>query len=462
MPGKVLVIDGISTNRIVLRVKLSSAFFTVLQASNGTEALAMLAHEKPDLIMVSAVLPDMTGEMFCKRVKRVDGGRDRPVVLTLPESNRDALISGLRAGADEVMCHPFSDELLYARLRALIRSRNSLDDLGLSETHDPGYGLAEPMTPYLPPLRIGLVTTQVAKGVLWRQAMNLHPRHQLVTYTPRNLMQEFALTGVPDILVLHLPAGTKDNGLTLLAGLHAQPDLRRTQFMVVLDEHSNYLAADALDLGANDLLFNGFDAQEATLRLSKLARNKHLADRLHHSVRDGLRAAMTDALTGLHNRRFAMPELTNLLTQSQVSKRPVAVLMADIDHFKQINDSFGHAIGDAVLRQIASRMSAMMRPQDLLARIGGEEFLIALPGLSVDQARLAAKRLCSAIGTRPLTVAGLPDPITTTISIGLALTPCPKTHAHVTAAELMKQADTALYSSKAEGRNQVSLCQPAA
>lgn len=461
MPGNILIVDGISTNRIVLRVKLSSAFFSVIQAATGAEAMALIAQHQPDLIMVSARLPDMSGEAFCKQVKISEQGRDCPVVLIQPQSDRTTLISGLSAGADEVLFHPFSDALLFARLRSLIRGRSSFDDLGIKSPPSPTYGMSEPATPFLPALQIGLVAPQPTQILMWKKVLQRHPRHRLTSHQPRSLMGDLTTDGVPDILIVHLGGRVADNGLALLAGLRAQPELRRTQFLAVLDEKAEYLAADALDLGANDLLLKDFGIEEATLRLTKLARNKHLADRLHFSVRDGLRAAVTDPLTGLHNRRFALPELAKMLNAGRRHQSPVAVMMVDIDHFKRVNDTFGHAIGDAVLRQVAARMTDMMRPQDLLARIGGEEFLIALPGLKLEQARYAAKRLCDAVGTAPIQLKETQKLIYTTISIGLAVS-ASRCVDDVGASDLLDLADQALYSSKAEGRNQVSYTLPAA
>ena len=102
-------------------------------------------------------------------------------------------------------------------------------------------------------------------------------------------------------------------------------------------------------------------------------------DQLRASVEDRLRLAMTDPLTGLHNRRYAMAHLSRIAERAAVAGRTFALMILDLDRFKAINDTHGHAAGDAVLAEVAARLSAQLRPIDLVARIGGEEFLIALP-----------------------------------------------------------------------------------
>ncbi|CUH65684.1 Stalked cell differentiation-controlling protein [Thalassovita gelatinovora] len=462
MPSKILIVDGISTNRIVLRAKLSAAFYTVLQAGSGAEAMAIVEREQPDLVMVSAALPDMTGEFFCKKIKIIEGGGDRPVVLILPFANQSALITGLGCGADQVLFHPFNDQYLFAQVRALIRGRNSAEDLYLRENTKRSLGFGDSAAPYLPALRVGVVTEDYACAMTWMKPLRLHPRHKVTCHTPRSLMRDIEDQGVPDILVIGISSQNTESGLSLLAGLHAQPAMRRTMFLAVIGNGNNTLAADALDLGASDVLLNGFDADEAVLRLTKLARRKHLADRLHHSVRDGLRAALLDPLTGLYNRRYALPQLGKLVETSVTTQQPMAVMLADIDHFKKINDSLGHAVGDGVLKTIGQRLHRLMRPCDLLARIGGEEFLIVMPNVSADTARSSARRICAAIGMVPFDLPDLPRPIPVTVSIGMSIYDNQQAKPRPCAEMLLDQADQALYDAKSEGRNQVTLSRPAA
>nr|WP_246391213.1 GGDEF domain-containing protein [Limimaricola variabilis] len=181
--------------------------------------------------------------------------------------------------------------------------------------------------------------------------------------------------------------------------------------------------------------------------------------------RHGLEASLTDALTGLWNRRYALPHLARLITEARKRNRPLAVMLLDIDLFKAVNDRHGHAAGDAVLAQVAARLRDGLRPADLIARIGGEEFLVAMPDATLDQARRAAERLRRRIRERPFDIGGSGQASlqVVTVSVGVALGPGPAGAAPDMAAEaLMRRADTALYAAKRTGRNRVKVSLSAA
>jgi diguanylate cyclase (GGDEF)-like protein len=161
-------------------------------------------------------------------------------------------------------------------------------------------------------------------------------------------------------------------------------------------------------------------------------------------------AAKTDALTGLPNRGSFFQEAASL---SQTGSRPLALLMIDLDHFKSINDQFGHAVGDRVLKIFAQTTAGNLRPTDLVGRLGGEEFAVLLPGASEEGAWIVAERLRSAFADAATTVDGLP--VHATASVGMSvLNPGQDMNA------LLDLADQALYRAKAAGRNRVVGAQP--
>ena len=176
--------------------------------------------------------------------------------------------------------------------------------------------------------------------------------------------------------------------------------------------------------------------------------------------------AEKDALTGLYNRRYALPHLDRVAEQAAAADRPYAVMLADLDHFKAINDRYGHEVGDAVLIECARRLQRNIRSVDLVARIGGEEFLLVLPNTGRAAARQAALRLCRKISDRPIKLPGYETGINVTISIGLALSSTghtgPALHYGNTPRDLLARADRALYRAKEMGRNRYMLERTAA
>ena len=203
------------------------------------------------------------------------------------------------------------------------------------------------------------------------------------------------------------------------------------------------------------------DPHEIGLRLCRLLQRKRQDDRLRDTVARWLRLAVIDPLTGLHNRRFALPQLGRLMLRARRTGSRLAVMVIDLDRFKSVNDAFGHAAGDHVLVEVARRLQANLRTGDLVARIGGEEFLVALPETGLADANLLAERLCRAIEQDRIAI-GNGRQISITVSIGLAVTDSTQCPDAVTVAALVADADSALLRSKAQGRNQVTVCRPAA
>jgi two-component system cell cycle response regulator len=223
------------------------------------------------------------------------------------------------------------------------------------------------------------------------------------------------------------------------------------------------LGAHAFDLGADDLMTEGFDPSELALRVKALLQRKRKAEHLRATVRSGLQEATIDPLTGLHNRRYAMPHLEQTVRHARQTGSPFAVMAADLDHFKQVNDLYGHASGDAVLVEVAKRLRRSLRGTDMVARIGGEEFLIVMPGTSLAEARNTALRVCGEISATPFEVPGSTSPIPVTISIGMILAGADEcARLSYPGVTLLDRADRALYAAKGRGRNQVTLGRPAA
>jgi two-component system cell cycle response regulator len=449
MTRRILVVDDVPTNRIILKVKLNAACYETVLAESGAEALQIARHTPPDLILLDYAMPGMDGIAVC-RALRADPATVRvPVIMFTASGDEVAKLAALRAGADDFLVKPIDDKVLLARIRNLLRARSGALAEGAAGLEN--LGLAEPAAGFDRPARVALIAQRPETALRWRAALTPHLR---AVVTP--VAREAALDGRndgADLYIVGVDLESPGSGLQLMSELRSRPGSAHAAICLVMPPGAHAVAATALDLGADEVLPEGFDGVEAAVRAEALIARKRDGDRLRARLAEGLRLATTDPLTGLHNRRYAMAMLGRMLADAAAGGSGCAVLALDIDRFKAVNDRFGHAAGDAVLVEVAARLTASLRSGDLLARVGGEEFLIALPGVTGPEALALAERLRRAVGDTPFHPATTEGPLRVTVSIGLALV----ADAMVAPAEAMGCADRALMAAKADGRNQVVL-----
>lgn len=346
------------------------------------------------------------------------------------------------------MRKPVDDRVLLARIRSLLRG-GGLYEMA-REFEDLGF--AEPEPAFALPARIFLIAQSAHTAVTWRHRIGAQMRDPVSVLSPGAVLDGAATS--PDLFVIEADP-SRTQCLQLVSELRSRRDSRHAAICLVVNDASGVDLATALDIGADDAVAEGFDGAEIALRARALIRRKRHADGQRARVTEGLRLALADPLTGLSNRRHAMPVLARMITAARLSQSRCAVMILDLDRFKSVNDRYGHATGDSVLTEAAQRLASLCRPSDLVARIGGEEFLIARSGVDEPAAFAFAQGLRSAISERPM--AGQ-DPghsldLAVTASIGLALTDFTDEPAEA----VLARADMALLAAKRDGRDLVSI-----
>ena len=259
-----------------------------------------------------------------------------------------------------------------------------------------------------------------------------------------------AAEGNYDLLIVSLDLDNFD-GLRLCSQARSLERTRHVPILAIADPAHNARLLRGLEIGVNDYLLRPVDSNELLARARTQIRKRRYTDHLRDNVQNSIEMAITDALTGLHNRRYMESHLTTLAEQASAHRRPLALMLLDIDYFKSINDSFGHDAGDDVLREFATRVRKSIRGIDLACRYGGEEFVVVMPETDLHVASLVAERLRRSIAGEPFAVSKGARRIEVTISIGLTTLE----HNGESVADVLKRADNALYRAKHEGRNRV-------
>jgi two-component system cell cycle response regulator len=226
---------------------------------------------------------------------------------------------------------------------------------------------------------------------------------------------------------------------------------RQAPILAVVDPRDRSRLLKALDLGVNDLLPKPFDPLELRVRAKALIRRKRYADYLRDTVVQSMEMAVTDPLTGLNNRRYMMGQLDALFEECKSGSEAISLLMLDIDQFKRVNDTWGHARGDQVLKEVAGRIAACVRTMDLPCRYGGDEFVVVMPATHLSDAAAVAERIRCAVSASPVMVEG--QDIRVSVSVGVSTNEGEEDRPE----SLLRRADEALYEAKVSGRNQVML-----
>jgi two-component system, cell cycle response regulator len=449
MTARVLVVDDIMANVKLLEARLSAEYFEVLTAYSGQEALDLLETEHVDVVLLDVMMPGMDGFEVCRRIKSHSKTMHLPVVMVTALDQQRDKVQGLRAGADDFLAKPVDDIALITRVRNLARLKALNDEMigrggayiGLMCGTGPEVRNAERGA------RILLVEDQ--ERTVQRVVAALNKMHAVdVVAQPAAALAHFGNHGY-DLLITSLaPAGA--DGLRLCSQVRSLESLRHLPIMVIADPADERRLLRALDMGVNDYLMRPIDRHELIARVRTQVRRKRHADDLRNSLDAGLELAVTDPLTGLFNRRYLETRTTALAGQAEATGRPLSVLVVDIDRFKSVNDTYGHAAGDSVLREFAQRLRCNIRSVDLLCRSGGEEFIVIMPDTSLWRAGQIAERLRASVAAAPFCL----DPTTSiavTASVGLATLEGPVEGMDA----LFRRADQALYAAKREGRNRV-------
>ena len=452
MTARILVVDDVLPNIKLLEARLTAEYFDVLTATNGPEALAICAQGNCDIVLLDVMMPGMDGFEVCRRLKADAKTAHLPVVMVTALDQPADRVRGLEAGADDFLTKPVDEIALLARVRSLARLKVSVDELRSRAETSINLGVTDATDAAIVDKgengRILLIDDRAASSDRIIAAMR--GVHSLDIETdPKEALFKGA-EGNYDLIVVSLGL-TNYDGLRLCSQMRSLERTRHVPLLMIADLEDRQRVLRGLDLGVNDYLVRPIDRNELLARVRTQLRRKRYADALRDNFQASIEAAIVDPLTGLNNRRYLESHLHSLLDLAAHRGRPVSMMVLDIDHFKKVNDTYGHDAGDEVLKEFAARVRRVIRTADLVCRMGGEEFVVVMPDTSLDVAAKVGERVRMAVQGAQFPINGGARAIPVTVSIGIS-----DRGRDVGPEALFKRADKALYRSKNNGRNQVT------
>jgi two-component system, cell cycle response regulator len=452
MTARVLVVDDVPANVRLLEARLSAEYFDVVTASCGQEALVVCERAECDLVLLDVMMPDMDGFEVCRRLKSNPATHHIPVVMVTALDQPSDRVRGLEAGADDFLTKPIPEMALIPRVRSLARLKVVTDELRMRALTSREIGIQSPERDAVSDTgrngRVLIVDDRPASHE--RISATLSKEHEVDVEPDPNQALFHAADGNYDLVIVSLGMENYD-ALRLCSQLRSLDRTRNLPILVVTEPDNNARMARGLEIGVNDYLLRPIDKNELLARVRTQVKKRRYTERLRDSFQMSIEMAITDALTGLSNRRYMESHLATLIEQAAARGKSLAALVLDIDYFKAINDSHGHDAGDDVLRDFALRIKRSIRGIDLACRYGGEEFVIIMPETDMAVAAMVAERLRRRIAADPFAIAQGTRHIPVTISIGIAGLRGKDDNA----ANLLKRADEALYRAKRDGRNRV-------
>jgi two-component system, cell cycle response regulator len=397
-------------------------------------------------------MPELDGFEVCRKLKSNPLTHHIPVVMVTALDQPSDRVRGLEAGADDFLTKPVTDITLVSRVRSLARLKMVTDELRMRAVTSREIGIQSPEREAVRETgrngRVLLVDDRLSS---YQRLVATLSNEQTVDVesNPNNALLK-AAEGQYELVIVSL--GLRDfDGLRLCSQIRSLERTRNIPILAITDSDNSARLARGLEIGVNDYLMRPVDRNEMLARVRTQIKKRRYTERLRDNVQTSIELAITDGLTGLFNRRYMETHLGTLVEQAAAHKKPIALLVLDIDYFKAINDGYGHDAGDDVLREFALRIRKAIRNIDLGCRYGGEEFVIVMPETDMAVATMVAERLRRRIASEPFAIQQGERSLEVTISIGIAAL----SGADDKAAAILKRADQALYRAKRDGRNRV-------
>lgn len=454
MSTRVMVVDDILPNVKLLEAKLLGEYYEVVTALSGPEALQKIVDTKPDIVLLDVMMPGMDGFEVCRRIKANPLVSHIPVVMVTALTDSEDRVRGLESGADDFLSKPVNDIALMARVRSLVRLKMTIDEWRARENTASQLGVSDEnssvMSQPADHARVLVIEDMDFESGKIRDTLGRDENDVQIAKNGLEALQMIARNDF-ELIIVSLNLKNED-GMRLCSHLRSNERTRNTPIIMLGNEDDLPRIAHGLEIGAHDYVMRPLDRNEMLARVRTQVRRKRFQERLRTNYEISLSMALTDGLTGLYNRRYFEVHMQKMLQVAKMTSKPLGVLYMDIDHFKAVNDTHGHNVGDEILKGFAARIKDSLRSFDLVARLGGEEFVALLPDVTPEIAYYISERLRLFVADKPFPCSASGGELKITSSFGGVVIDASKED-QATVSDILKRADDQLYKAKHDGRN---------
>jgi two-component system cell cycle response regulator len=417
---RALIVDPSSAIAFTLSSLFAKFCINAHVAKNGHDAIELLKKTSVDILCFSYELGDMNGIDFFTSAKSRELLHQQPSLMFSSSSNRTIIRQALEAGVTD--CIPKNN---LKQLEQFVERFVASDHARISG-------------------KILLVEDSATTAALYRQMLSRIGLSVDISRSAEDAILKFSANQYDLVVTDYFLAGN-GTGFTVIRAIRDTVGKKSATPIIAISSSDDMARkVEILRNGANDFVAKPVVAEELEVRVFNLLNMRRLMERLESQHEAMKHLAMRDQLTSLYNRHYLQDAVPDLMRSTYESEQPLSIMVIDIDHFKHINDSYGHKTGDYVIEKVAKILQESCSKQDLVARIGGEEFVAVLPNTIISDA------LSRAEDFRLKTEALMPNDIAISVSIGIATATDAETYDG-----LFSRADSAMYRAKMAGRNRV-------